>query len=288
MRRTGSVSISSAEVVHRGSKGLRSSTKFSLNSCSQSGKPWNRSLCTPSRPSFFCFRFLLVHAAGFPVALHSYFHSFLGTQTRNLVMMIFDFAFDSKMSSDDRVPLGRAIYKNLCRNRNLSMADLCALPDECSCFLSSWGRPHLVLPTLRHKSETSTLCTLICFVMMTCWDGPWGGCGITCFGSEGRDETSMFLSWQIGTLFLLLRPGSSPVGTSVTHSPSSACVWCSNPFQSVLTPSTLPRLGRLLVGQCGQEGQEHVEVRTAQIKLASLGLHQLRVLPPSLPHVFDG
>ena len=37
---------------HRGSKGLLSSTKFSLNSCSQSGNSCNRSHCTSSRPSF--------------------------------------------------------------------------------------------------------------------------------------------------------------------------------------------------------------------------------------------
>ena len=35
-----------------GSEGLLSSTKFSLKSCSQSGKSCNRSLCTSSRPSF--------------------------------------------------------------------------------------------------------------------------------------------------------------------------------------------------------------------------------------------
>ena len=39
---------------HRGSEGLRSSTKFSLNSCSQSGNSCTRSLCTSSRPSFLC------------------------------------------------------------------------------------------------------------------------------------------------------------------------------------------------------------------------------------------
>ena len=27
------------------------------------------------------------------------------------------------------------------------------LPDECSCFLSSWGRPHLVLPALRAQER---------------------------------------------------------------------------------------------------------------------------------------
>ena len=31
--------------------------------------------------------------------------------------------------------------------------NLSALPDECSCFLSSWGRPHLVLPTLRAQER---------------------------------------------------------------------------------------------------------------------------------------
>ena len=40
---------------HRGSEGLRSWTKFSLNSCGQSGKSCNRSLCTSSRPSFLFF-----------------------------------------------------------------------------------------------------------------------------------------------------------------------------------------------------------------------------------------
>ena len=37
---------------HRGSKGLLSLTKISLNSCSQSGKSCKRSLCTSSCPSF--------------------------------------------------------------------------------------------------------------------------------------------------------------------------------------------------------------------------------------------
>ena len=36
----------------RGSEGSRSSTKFPLNSCSQSGKSCNGSLCTSSRLSF--------------------------------------------------------------------------------------------------------------------------------------------------------------------------------------------------------------------------------------------
>ena len=36
----------------RGSRGPRSSTKFSLNSCSQSDNSFNRSLCTSSRSSF--------------------------------------------------------------------------------------------------------------------------------------------------------------------------------------------------------------------------------------------
>ena len=36
---------------HRGSKRLCSSTKLSLNSCSQSSNSCNRSLCTSSRPS---------------------------------------------------------------------------------------------------------------------------------------------------------------------------------------------------------------------------------------------
>ena len=41
-------------------------------------KSCNRSLCTSSVLHFyFCFRFLLVYAAGFPVAPHSYFHFFL-------------------------------------------------------------------------------------------------------------------------------------------------------------------------------------------------------------------
>ena len=65
----------------RGSEGLNSSTKFSLNSCSQSGNSCKRSLCTSSRPSFlFCvFGFCRFHATGFPVAPHSCFHFFLGT-----------------------------------------------------------------------------------------------------------------------------------------------------------------------------------------------------------------
>ena len=61
----------------QGSVEVLSSTHFSLNSCSQSGNSCNRSICTTSsRSSYFCFRFLLVYAAGFTVALHSYFHLF--------------------------------------------------------------------------------------------------------------------------------------------------------------------------------------------------------------------
>ena len=60
----------------RGSEGLRSSTKSSLKSCSQSSKSCNRSLCTSSRPSCFCFRCLAVYAGSFPVPPHSYFHFF--------------------------------------------------------------------------------------------------------------------------------------------------------------------------------------------------------------------
>ena len=39
---------------HHRSVGLLSSTKFSLKSCSQSGKSCDRLLCTSSRPSFLC------------------------------------------------------------------------------------------------------------------------------------------------------------------------------------------------------------------------------------------
>ena len=61
-----------------GPKGLFSSTRISLNSCSQSGNSCDISLCTSSDSTFFfCFRFLWFHAAGFPEALHSYFHFFL-------------------------------------------------------------------------------------------------------------------------------------------------------------------------------------------------------------------
>ena len=41
-----------ASVFCRGTKGLLSSTKFFLHSCSQSGKSCNKSLCTSSRPCF--------------------------------------------------------------------------------------------------------------------------------------------------------------------------------------------------------------------------------------------
>ena len=51
----------------RGSKGLRSSTKFSLNSCSQSGKSCSRSLCTSSCPSFlFMFSVSVDSCSGSP------------------------------------------------------------------------------------------------------------------------------------------------------------------------------------------------------------------------------
>ena len=60
-----------------GSKGLRSSTKFSLNSCSQSGNSWNRSLCTSSRPIFlFVFSVSVDPCTGFSITSHSYFHFF--------------------------------------------------------------------------------------------------------------------------------------------------------------------------------------------------------------------
>ena len=50
-----------------GSEGLLSSTKFSLNSCSQCGKSCNRSLCTSSCPSFlFLFSVSVGLCSGFP------------------------------------------------------------------------------------------------------------------------------------------------------------------------------------------------------------------------------
>ena len=56
--------------VSCGTKRLRSSTKFSLNSCSQSGKSCNRSLCTSSdSPFLFLFSVLWIHAAGLPMLL---------------------------------------------------------------------------------------------------------------------------------------------------------------------------------------------------------------------------
>ena len=61
---------------HRGSERLRSLPKNSLKSCIQSSKSCNRSTCTSSSPLIFGFRFLLIHAAGFSVAPHSYFHFF--------------------------------------------------------------------------------------------------------------------------------------------------------------------------------------------------------------------
>ena len=66
MRRTGSVSISKLRFP-RSSDELRSSTKFSLNSCSQSGKSCNRSRCASSRPSFlFLFSVSVDSCSGFP------------------------------------------------------------------------------------------------------------------------------------------------------------------------------------------------------------------------------
>ena len=61
----------------RGSKGLLSSTKISLNSCRESGNSCNRSLVLLRiLHLYFCFRSLLFYVAGFPVAPHSYFHVF--------------------------------------------------------------------------------------------------------------------------------------------------------------------------------------------------------------------
>ena len=65
MRRTGSVSISKLRFP-RSSDELRSSTKLSLNSCTQSGKSCNRSLCASSRPSFlFLFSVSVDSCSGF-------------------------------------------------------------------------------------------------------------------------------------------------------------------------------------------------------------------------------
>ena len=75
------VSWSLGAGFRRGSKGLLSSTKFSLNSCSQSGRSCNRSLCTSSRPSFlFFFPVAVVLCIGFPVSFQqcsSMFHALL-------------------------------------------------------------------------------------------------------------------------------------------------------------------------------------------------------------------
>ena len=82
----GSVSISRpGSRFHGGSERPRSSTKFSLNSFSQSCNSCFRSHCASSRPSFFCFRFLLVHVAGLPEALHSYSHILLALDFRRIV-----------------------------------------------------------------------------------------------------------------------------------------------------------------------------------------------------------
>ena len=61
----------------RCSVGLRSSTKISLKSCSQSSiHAIDRFVFLRVLNFYFRFRFLLVHAAGFPVAPHSYLHFF--------------------------------------------------------------------------------------------------------------------------------------------------------------------------------------------------------------------
>ena len=55
-----------------------SSTKFSLNSCSQSGKTGEKTLYFFRFLIFiFGFRFLWIHATGLPEALHSYTNFFL-------------------------------------------------------------------------------------------------------------------------------------------------------------------------------------------------------------------
>ena len=65
MRRIGNVLILRRRFPH-GSKELLSSTKFSLNSCSQSRKSCNRSLCTSSRPPFlFLFSVFVDLCSGF-------------------------------------------------------------------------------------------------------------------------------------------------------------------------------------------------------------------------------
>ena len=57
---------------------LLSSTKFSLNSCGQSGESCNSSRCTSSSSSFLSgFSVFTGSGNGFPVTLRSYFHFFL-------------------------------------------------------------------------------------------------------------------------------------------------------------------------------------------------------------------
>ena len=116
-------------------------------------------------------------------------------------------------------------------------------------------------------------------------------------GRAPRHFHRSFRGKQDATLFFLLRPVVAVLG-SARRDPLShfcLCLVLDDLFQQrfdALDPAQnclVDSLRRHVHDQCGQEGQEHVEVRTAQIVFASsLGLHQLRVLPASLPHVFEG
>ena len=174
--------------------------------------------------------------------------------------------------------------------------NLSALPDKCSCFLSSWGRPHLVLPTLRaqERDEHALYAYLLRHDFSDLLERPMKRMRdyLLRVGRVPRHFHRSFRGEQDATLFLLLRPVVA-ILCSVRRDPlSQLCLRlvlddlfqqrfdALDPAQHCLVDS----LRRHVHGQCGQEGQEHVEVRTAQIVFASS--HQLRVLLASLPHVF--
>ena len=74
---------------HRSSSEVHSSTKLSVNSCSQSDNSCDISLCTSFDSFFYCgFRFLWIHAAALPEALHSYLHFFLILEFPHLCYLI--------------------------------------------------------------------------------------------------------------------------------------------------------------------------------------------------------
>ena len=102
---------------------------------------------------------------------------------------------------------------------------LSALPDECSCFLSSWGRPHLVLPTLRaqERDEHALYAHLLRHAPpRLVGTAREEDAELLVSGRKGATTLPSSLSWQTGCDPVCPAEAcrSSPrLGTFVTHSP---------------------------------------------------------------------